>query len=453
LKACSELKNDDKHLIVLPVEFYIKNAKIWNPNQILDSAVVHVVSGHLNWIKKSSDLKEQELEQIEASEFTVDAQGQVLMPMGIDMQVHLRNPGQSHKETIDTGLRAALRGGYAAVLAMPNTNPTIDSVEVLLNSKKEVAAKSTEYGIDIWWTAAFSKSLAGKELVDFEAIHKHGVWAFTDDGVGLEDDVLMEKVFEESARLGFLVLQHCEFRGHGASLAAGPVQEKLGLKAYPAEAEWKMIERDLKLLEKHPQARYHILHISSAKSVELLNEAKQKGLNVTGEVTPHHLFFCSEDIVVENTSFKMNPPLRSSEDRKVLQEALADGTIDFVSTDHAPHEESVKNIGFDSAAFGTTGMETSIRVLLKLHQDNILSAERLVEVFSTAPARLAKKTNDFGSLKSGSEFKAMLLDTEFGPQKVQEADLESLSKNNVFLGASLPGKITQVFTKSGVFRF
>lgn len=438
---------------MLPVDFYIKNVSVWNADSIINDAVVHVVSGHINWIEQFSKLNTLQKKELDSSDAVFDGEQGVLMPAGIDLQVHLRVPGQTHKETAETGIRAALKGGYAAVLLMPNTKPTIDSVEHLQTGVSEVDPVAQKYGIDVWWTAAFSKNLIGQELVDFESLNRAGVWAFTDDGVGLESDELMEKVFAESARLGFAVLQHCEFKGHGAALAEGPVQKKLGLRPYPAEAEADMIARDIKLLRKHPGARYHVLHVSSELSLNLIREAKKEGLAVTAEVTPHHLWFCSDDIVESDTSFKMNPPLRSAKDRAALRQALRDGTLDFVSTDHAPHDDASKKIGFESAAFGTTGMETSLRVLLSLVRQGELSPSRLVEVFSRAPARFAKKDKEFGALAPGAEFRAVLVSDLEKRKKVTLGDLESLSHNNVFLGQELAAKILVHFTPAGAFRF
>ncbi|HVJ65461.1 MAG TPA: dihydroorotase [Bdellovibrionota bacterium] len=431
---------------MLPVDFYVTNVDVWNASGVQEKVTVRVVSGHVDWIRANAVIDEDDA-------VVIDGAGKALLPAGIDLQVHLRVPGQTHKETAETGLRAALRGGYAAMLLMPNTKPTIDSVEAYRLGKSLVDPVAQKYGLEVWWTAAFSEGLLGERLVDFEALNRAGVWAFTDDGVGLESDDLMDKVFAESARLGFVALQHCEFRGHGAALAAGPAQRSLGLKAYPPEAEADMIARDIKLLSRHPGARYHVLHVSSELSLKLIAEAKAAGLPITAEVTPHHLWFSSEDIDVANTSYKMNPPLRSGLDRSALRRALADGTLDFVSTDHAPHEIAAKNIGFESAAFGTTGMETSLRVLLALVRDGELSRERLVEVFSVAPARLAKKDKEFGVIAPGAPFRALLVDPAAPELEIEEKDLESLSKNNVFLGEGLPGKVETHFTPAGAFRF
>jgi dihydroorotase len=439
---------------MLPVDFYIKGVDVWNASGVQKNVIVHVVSGHIDWIKCEAELSPSELSEYKNTEATiVDGDGRVLMPAGIDLQVHLRVPGQTHKETAETGLRAALRGGYAAVLLMPNTKPTIDSVEAYTMGKSMVDSVAQKYGLEVWWTSAFSKGLLGKELVDFEAMYKAGVWAFTDDGVGLESDELMDRVFEASENLGFVALQHCEFSGHGAALAKGPAQEMLGLKAYPAEAESEMIARDVRLLARYPGARYHVLHVSSVQSLEVIARAKASGLPITAEVTPHHLWYSADDIDPKNTSFKMNPPLRSPQDRAALRQALANGIIDFVSTDHAPHEDAAKKIGIEAAAFGTTGMETSLRVLLSLVNEGQLSPERLVEVFSYAPAKLSQKHNDYGVLESGRAFRALLVDVAAPKSPVEEGDLESLSKNNIFLGASLPAKIEAHFTSAGVFRF
>jgi dihydroorotase len=255
----------------------------------------------------------------------------------------------------------------------------------------------------------------------------------------------MEKVFAEAERSNLPLLQHAEVPGHGGVLAEGPVQKSLGLKAYPADAEWKMVARDLDLLARHPKVRYHVLHVSSAETLRVLREAQLKGLSATGEATPHHLYFSSEDIIPNNTSFKMNPPIRSSSDRKALVEGLRDGTLAFVSTDHAPHEAQMKGEDFKASAYGTTGLETSLRVLLDLHAREELSARRLVEVFAKAPAEFIGVADEFGELEVGRVFRAVLVEPKAAATPIVDSDLASLSHNNIFLGVPLRGRILEVF--------
>ena len=214
-----------------------------------------------------------------------------------------------------------------------------------------------------------------------------------------------------------------------------------------------MVARDLELLREFPQARYHVQHVSLVETVRLVKEAQHEGLNATCEVTPHHLLFSSEDIQPGETSFKMNPPLRSRENKEGLVKALSEGQIDFVTTDHAPHEPALKGSDFMSSAFGTTGLETSLRALFKLVQDGSLSRERMVEVFSTAPARWAKLDNKYGKIAEGFDFNAAIFDDAAPARPVTVRDLYSQSKNNIFLGYPLPGDVVGVFNHRGFFKF
>ncbi len=376
--------------------------------------------------------------------------GLCAVPSGVDMQVHLRTPGQAEKETPETGIRAALYGGYGAVLSMPNTKPTIDTPEVLKMANENVKSASERYGITALFCSTVSQGLNGKILTDLNAMAKAGVAAFTDDGKGIEPDDFMKAAFRASAETGIPVLQHAEWSGHGGVLADCPVSRKLGLKAYDRKQEWSFVERDIKLLKEFPGARYHVLHVTTRESVELIRRAKNDGLKITGEASPHHLFFCADDIDPENTSFKMNPPLHQAEDRAIIRAALNDGTLDFVATDHAPHEASAKGADFAKSAFGTIGMESSLRVLLTGLYDGWFKPSRLWDVFSTAPARFLGLEAEYGSIAVGKPFRAAFFSTDT-VEPFSLKDIQSLSKNSCFLGTPLRGKVVGHFTKSGFF--
>lgn len=377
--------------------------------------------------------------------------GQIVVPAGVDAQVHLRVPGQPEKETADSGCLAALHGGVGCLLTMPNTRPFIDSVEVLRMAQDEVAPLESEFGIHVLFSACITKSQQGKQLTDFDQLISGGASALTDDGRGVCSDEIMEAAIRKSHELGVPLLQHAETEGAEGPLAPGPVQSGLGLKPYSETHETEMIARDLRLLEKYPKARYHVLHLSSAKSIELVVKAKVKGLNVTCEVTPHHLYFSSDDIEIGNKSFKMNPPLRSAADRAELVRALADGRIDWMATDHAPHEYATKDVEFSKASFGTTGLETSLQVLLDLVLRGDLTPERFVEVWSKAPADYFQ-LSEYGRLVEGHPFRAVLVDTS-ETQTISEKSFWGLSKNSCFLGKRLPGRILAHATRTAEFRF
>ncbi|MEO5668261.1 MAG: dihydroorotase [Bdellovibrionota bacterium] len=416
----------------------LRNVALWNADRILERADVRVRDG------KIVEISEIPL-GLGSGETERDAAGAALLPAGVDLQVHLRVPGQPQKETAETGLLAARKGGYAAILTMPNTKPVIDTPEILEEAKRQTAPFEKATGVRVLWSVAMTFGQGGEKATDAVALKKAGAVALTDDGVGVSRDDVMEKVFRQAELSGLPLLQHAEVPGHGGVLASGPVQKSLGLKAYPADAEWKMVDRDLKILSRFKDVRYHVLHVSASETLEVLKRAQRQGLMATGEATPHHLHFSSEDIVPSNTSYKMNPPIRSAKDRDAIMDALVDGTLAFVSTDHAPHESELKGSDFSASAYGTTGLETSLRVLLDLQAQGKISARRLVEVFSTAPADFIGVGRELGVLEKGRDFKAVLVDPKAPATKINDADLASLSHNNIFLGVPLRGRILEVF--------
>jgi dihydroorotase len=426
----------------LPRRFLIRNVDVWNATGVRKAQDVLVENGLIKKIDSKI-----------AGDADFDGGGRALLPCGIDVQAHLRVPGQAEKELPLTGLRSALRSGYAAVMTMPNTKPVIDTAAVVAQAKREVAEAERQTGVKVFFTGALTKGQEGREPVDAGELKRAGVYALTDDGRGVADDALMLEVTRRAAAVGLPVLQHAEVPGHGAALAPGPTQEKLGIKAYPPEAEWKMVERDLAVVRQVPNARYHVLHVSAAQTVELVRAAKREGLRVTCEVTPHHLWFTSADIPVGDTNFKMNPPLRADSDRQALRRGLADGAVDFASTDHAPHQCSAKGDDFQAAAFGTTAQEATLRVLLSFLKEGWMSPERLVETWASEPAKFLGIDKEYGCLEEGRPFRAVLFDAEAAPTELKVDELESLSKNSCFLGARLPGRIVAVFNDAGLFRF
>jgi dihydroorotase len=305
----------------------------------------------------------------------------------------------------------------------------------------------------VFWSAAITHRLNSDDTTNFADLVKSGVRAFTNDGLGVNSDAVMDQAFAELEKLGVPLLQHAEFLGHGGTLAPGSVQRQVGAAPYPAEPEWKMVERDLRELRKHPSARYHVLHVSSYKTLDLVKAAKKEGLKVTAEVTPHHLFFNSETIDPENKSFKMNPPIRGEEDQQALWKALASGDLDFVATDHAPHEELMKSGGFDKVAFGTIGLETTLPVLIQAWKKGVLTAQRLVEVWASKPAAFLRLPKGFGEFEPGAVFHAVWVDVEAPEHKYGDKDFSSLSKNSCFLGSSMPGKILGAFHEKNIYNF
>ncbi|MES3038602.1 MAG: amidohydrolase family protein, partial [Bdellovibrionota bacterium] len=335
---------------------------------------------------------------------------------------------------------------------MPNTKPLIDNVAALRLGQDEVARPKAEWGIEVLFSGCVSIGQKGDQVAPLEELFKAGAVAFTDDGRGVGTEKVMGEAFAILEKLNAPLLQHAEMLGAEGPLAPGPVQEKLGLKPYDAKLETDMVERDLRLLKNYPRARYHLLHVSSRLSIPLMMKAKSEGLIVTSEVTPHHLYFSSSDIVETNRSFKMNPPIRGEEDRAALVDALAKGQIDWMATDHAPHESNTKEKSFSEATFGTVGLETSLQTLLALWKRGKLTAERLVDVFSTAPAKFLNIDKEYGTIKVGRPFRAVLVDVT-ATEKVEEQNLWGLSKNTCFAGATLQGKIIAHGTRKGWFQF
>lgn len=424
--------------------YLIKNVKLWTEQGEQPAQDVWVENGRLKAM--GSNLAQP-------SAAVIEGQGHVLLPSGVDAQTHLRVPGQKHKETPETGLKALLRGGYSAALTMPNTQPTIDSVEVLESGRREVAPFEKDFGVRVFWSAAITKRLNTDNLNDFEKLVEAGVRAFTNDGLGVASDQVMDQAFAALEKLNVPLLQHAEFLGHGGSMAPGPIQVKVGAAPYPDEPEWKMVERDLRELKKHPKARYHVLHVSSRRTLALVKAAKEQGLKVTAEVTPHHLYFNTETIDPENKAFKMNPPIRGPEDQEALWDALKSGVLDFVATDHAPHEETMKSGAFDKVAFGTLGLETTIPVLIYGMKKKGLSAKRFVEVFSSKPAEFLGLPSEFGHWRTGETFHGVLIDPKVAEQIYTDKQISSLSKNSCFIGARLPGQILKAFHADKIFSF
>ena len=423
--------------------YCIENVELWTAEGVRTDARLFVKDGRLESMNTAVPDHVQ----------VIDGQGKVLMPAGVDAQAHLRVPGQAQKETAETGLMAALKGGYSALLTMPNTKPVIDSVSVLKAAQDEVRSAESNFGVHVLWSAAITRNLNSDDVLEFDELVRAGVRAFTNDGLGVDNDAVMDKAFARLEKLGVPLLQHAEFSGHGGVLAPGPVQRQLGVKPYSDDPEWKMVERDLRVLEKHPGARYHVLHVSSRKTLDIVRSGKKRGLQVTAEVSPHHLYFNTDTMRADNASFKMNPPIRSREDQDALWEGLKDGTIDFVATDHAPHEELMKKGALDKAAFGTLGLETTLPVLIAGLKERGLTPKRLVEVFATRPAEFLRLPMGFGGFVVGAPFHATWVDVKAPPVVYTENNFSSLSKNSCFIGAALPGRILGAFHEQRCFHF
>jgi len=370
-------------------------------------------------------------------EQTVDCKGKIIIPGIVDMHVHLREPGREDKETIASGTKAALKGGVTTILAMPNTNPTIDSVEqvrLLKNIIKETAHTNVVI------SAAITKGRLGKELTDISKLKKEGVVAITDDGSSVDSSLLLAKALRKAKEHKIVVICHCEDRllsGNGV-VNLGAVSTRLGLRGISKESEYKRVQRDIQLAEK-ARCPVHIAHVSCKESVEIIARAKRKGIKVTAETAPHYFALSEEELLTYDTNLKMNPPLRSKADVAAIKQGLIKGTIDVIASDHAPHTISEKDIEFDRAEFGIIGLETELSVsITELIATRLLTWSDLVRKISLMPARILGI--DKGTLGEGKSADLVVID----PNKewvVQKEGLVSKSKNSPFIGRQLKGVV------------
>ncbi|MCE5004332.1 dihydroorotase, partial [Staphylococcus chromogenes] len=329
----------------------------------------------------------------------IDAKGHFLSPGFIDVHVHLREPGGEHKETIETGTKAAARGGFTTVCPMPNTKPVPDSVENMRHLQQLIDENAQ---VRVLPYAAITERQAGKKHVDFEALASEGAFAFTDDGVGVQEAAKMYEAMQQAKAVNKAVVAHCEDNSliYGGAMHEGKRSEELGIPGIPNICESVQIARDV-LLSEATGCHYHVCHVSTKESVRVIRDAKKAGIPVTAEVTPHHLLLTEEDIPGDNAIYKMNPPLRSVEDRQALIEGLLDGTIDIIATDHAPHAEEEKNQPMTRAPFGIVGSETAFP-LLYTHfvKTGEWTLQQLVDYITIKPAQVFDLP--YGTLKEGA---------------------------------------------------
>lgn len=370
------------------------------------------------------------------AERTLNARGGIVAPGFIDLHVHLREPGQSHKETIATGTAAAAAGGFTSVCAMPNTSPVNDSTEItrwMLEPERGAL-------VNLFPIAAATVGSAGEKLTDFRALAKAGAVAVTDDGKPILGEQLMRDALKSAARLKMPVLQHAEdtHATLGCSMNYGATSFRLGVHGMPNSAESSVVERDI-ALARQTGGHLHVAHLSTREALEAVREAKRHKLPVTAEVTPHHFTLIDENVGEFNTHFKMNPPLRSTRDRGALIEGIFDGTIDAIATDHAPHAFHEKQVEFERAAFGITGLETALPLVLTvLHHHFGLPLRRVVELLSSNPAKVFGLA-DRGTLAKGSHADVTIFDP--GKQWTFDASHSlSKSRNTPFDGWKFTGR-------------
>ncbi len=368
---------------------------------------------------------------------TLDARGLIVAPGFVDLHVHLREPGQAHKETIASGTAAAAAGGFTSLCLMPNTSPVNDKPEITSWMLQPVRGAV----VNVFPVAAATQGSKGEKLTDFAALQRAGAVAFTDDGHPVLGDNIMREALQSAARLNMLVVQHAEDTRltAGASMNESAAAFRLGLRGMPAEAESNIIERDIELA-RQAGARLHVAHLSTAAGLKAVRKGRRDRVQVTCEVTPHHFTLLDRDIRDYDTRFKMNPPLRSAADREALLAGLADGGVDAIATDHAPHAAHEKQVEFDRAPFGIIGLETALGLAItQLHKARSVALNRIVELLSTNPARIMGLRGR-GTLAPGSFADVVLFD----PKKrwtYEAAKSLSKSRNTPFDGWQLTGRV------------
>jgi dihydroorotase len=365
----------------------------------------------------------------------IDVRDLWVVPGLVDIHTHLREPGQEYKEDIVTGTAAAAAGGFTAVCAMPNTVPPNDSravTELIVRRAREVGK------VRVYPIGAITRGLAGEQLAEMGDLKEAGCVAVSDDGRPVMNAELMRRALEYARGLGLTVIQHCENLdlSGGGSMNEGPVSVRTGIKGQPAAAESTMVARDLELV-RLTGARYHVAHVSAAESIRLVREAKRRGLPVTCEVTPHHLTLTDEACADYDTFTKCNPPLRAAADIEALCEALADGTIDAIATDHAPHSSVEKDLEFENAAFGMLGLETALPLCLDLVRRQLLEPSALVALLTARPAQVLGLPG--GTLASGAPADVTVIDPEVA-WSCDPTRFRSKSKNTPFRGRAFRGR-------------
>lgn len=410
------------------MKLLIKGARILDPGRRDAVEDVWIDDGKVSGLGANLPAASRSVDRI------IDASGWIVTPGLIDMHVHFRQPGQEHKETIESGCRAAARGGFTAVCPMPNTRPPNDSPETTALVLEKAAQAN---GVQVLPVAAISRGLAGETLTDFAALKACGAVAVSDDGNPVMTDALMQQALEAARAHNLLVISHSEdlALSAGGHMNAGTMARKLGYTGISNAAEFVMVARDIALCEL-TGARLHIAHVSTRQSVEAIRRAKRRGLCVSAETAPHYLFLTDQVVEKLGTAAKMNPPLRSAADRQALRQGLSDGTIDVIATDHAPHSPDEKNAVFDQAPNGVIGLETSLGLGLKLVAESVLDMAQLVAKMAVNPSRLLGVDH---RLEVGWPADLTLIDPA-APWTVQPDLFASRSRNTPFAGWELPGR-------------
>lgn len=413
----------------------IKGGRIVDPGNIDGMGDILIQDGMIQEIRLYKDESaHQDHFSEDCPDKIIDAAGKVVVPGLIDMHVHLREPGHEYKETIETGCRAAAHGGFSTICCMPNTSPVNDNAQVaefIVNQAK--AADS----VRVLPVGAVSKGLLGERLCEYGELKSVGVVALSDDGRPVTNSLLMRRAMEYSKGFGLLIISHCEdiMLAANGVMNEGKKATQMGLAGIPNAAETIMVMRDIALCE-ITGIPIHIAHVSAKESVNALREAKKRGVPITAETAPHYFSLTDDAVDGYNTHAKMNPPLRTEKDRLAIIDGLADGTLDVIATDHAPHSDLEKEVEFDHAANGIVGLETSLSLGLKLVKNNILPLTDLIEKMSKNPARILGLQND---IRMGNRADLTIIDLD-NKYTVDAEKFKSKSRNTPFNGWPMKGK-------------
>jgi len=412
----------------------IKGGQIIDPSQGIEAVGSLLISeGKISWVGKGEEAPPQ------ANYVILNAKGLVVCPGLIDLHCHLRQPGDEEKETIASGTSAAARGGFTTICCMPNTNPPLDNQTAIEFIKSKSASEGVVRVLPI---GCISKGRKGEELAEMGELASAGVIALSDDGEPASSSYLMRQALDYSRAFELPIIDHCEEKAltEGGQMNEGVISTKLGLRGIPSAAEEIMVARDLALAEL-TGGRLHIAHVSTEGSVELIRRAKEKGIKVTAEVTPHHLTLTEERVIGYDTKAKVNPPLRTKQDVKALIQGLKDNTIDIIATDHAPHTEADKLCEFDLAPFGISGFETALSSLMSLVHNGEISLATLIAKLTSEPAKIiGNKYTKLGTLATGAPADVTIFDPNL-EWVVDIKDFASKGKNTPLAGERLKGRV------------
>lgn len=416
------------------MKILIQNGHLVDPKNKIDAPMdVYIENGTVKKVAKAI---------AEKADKVIDAKGKIVCPGLIDLHVHFRQPGYEYKETVETGLRSATKGGFTGVCPMPNTNPISDrrsDMEFLVGEAKRLKMGR------VWPVGAVTLRQEGKELTEFGELKKGGALALSDDGRPITDSNILRRALEYAKKFDLVIMVHCQDEGLfcGGCMNEGHVSTKLGLPGIPVEAESVEVARDIQLADL-TGGRLHFCHISSKCSLDLIRHAKAQGSRVTAETCPHYFHLTDEAVMHYNTYAKMNPPLRTAEDVKAIKASLKDGTIDTIATDHAPHSENDKNVEFDKAPFGIIGLETSLPLSLAMVEEKVITMTDLVRKMSLVPAEILKI--DRGHLTEGAVADVTVFDPAV-EWTFEKETIVSKSKNSPFLGRKMKGRATDVISE------